>query len=63
MYDLFWLVLLNINHCRLFYAKSALYIYIEYIGFCLVGFYGISSIVGYLMSNPLYTYISDKFDL
>ena len=24
----------------------------------LVWFYGISNIVGYLMSNPLYTYIS-----
>ena len=27
----------------------------------LVGFYGISTIVGYLMSNPLYTYILDTF--
>ncbi len=25
--------------------------------FGLVGFYGISTIVGYLMPNPLYTYI------
>ena len=25
--------------------------------FCLVWFYGISTIVGYLMPNPLYTYI------
>ena len=51
------LVLWHINHCRLFNAKSSLYIYIKYIGFDLVGFYGISTIVGYLMPNPLYTYI------
>ena len=50
-------VLWHINHCRLFNAKSSLYIYIKYIWFGLVGFYGISTIVGYLMTNPLYTYI------
>ena len=57
--DLVWfrLVLLHINHCRLFKAKSSLYIYIEYIGFGWVGFYGISTIEGYLMPNPLYSYI------
>ena len=27
-------------------------IYVKYIGICLVGFYGISTIVGYLMPNP-----------
>ena len=47
-------VLWHINHCRLFNAKSTLYIYIKYIQFGLVGFYGI---VGYLMQNPIYTYI------
>ena len=41
-------VLWNINHCRLFNAKSSLYIYIKYIWFGLVGFYGISTFVGYL---------------
>ena len=50
-------VLWHINHCRLFNAKSSLYIYIKYVWFGLVGFYGISTIVGYLMPNPLYTYI------
>ena len=50
-------VLWHINHCMLFNAKSSLYIYIKYIGFVLVWFYGISAIVGYLMPNPLYTYI------
>ena len=29
----------------------------------MVGFYGISTIVGYLMPNPLYTYILDIYDL
>ena len=47
----------------LFNAKSSLYIYIKYTGFGLVGFYGISTIVGYLMPNPLYTYILDIYDL
>ena len=45
------------NHCKLFNAKSFLYIDIKYIGFGLVGFYGISTIVGYLVPNSLYTYI------
>ena len=52
-----WLgwVLWHINHCRLFNAKSPLYIYIKYIRFGWVGFYGTSTIVGYLMPNLLYT--------
>ena len=54
IYDLVWL---GFKHCRLFNAKSSLYIYIKYIGFGLVGFYGISTIVGYLMPNPLYMHI------
>ena len=67
-----WLgwVLWHINHSMLFNAKSSLYIlyiyiYIYilniYIWFDLVGFYGISIIVGYLMSNPVYTYILNIF--
>ena len=50
-------VLWYINHCWLFNAKPSLYIYIKYIWFGLVGFYGISIIVGYSMPNPLYTCI------
>ena len=50
-------VLWHINHYRLFNVKSFLYIYIKYIGFGLVGFYGILTIVGYLMPNPVYIYI------
>ena len=59
IYDLVWFgwLLWHINHCRLFNAKSSLYIYIKYVWFGLVWFYGISIIVGYLMPNPLYTYI------
>ena len=37
--------------------------YIKYILFGLVWFYGISTIVGYLMPNPLYTYILNIYDL
>ena len=53
---LFGWVLWHINHCWLFNAKSCLYIYIRYIWFGFVGFYGISTIIGYLMLNPFYTY-------
>ena len=56
-------VLRHINHCRLFNAKFSTYIYIKYIWFVLVGFYGISTIISYLMPNPLYTYILDIYDL
>ena len=56
-------VLRHINHFRVFNAKSSLYIYIKYILFAFVGFYGISTIVGYLMPNPLYTYILNIYDL
>ena len=59
----FSLFLCHINHCGLSNAKSTLYIYIEYILFHLVGIYVISTIVGYLMPNPLYTYISNIYDL
>ena len=55
----FW----HINHCRLFNAKSTLFIYIRYISFGLAWFYGISTIVGYLMPNPLYSYILNIYDL
>ena len=51
-------VLWHINACRLFNVIYPLYIYIKYIWIGLVGFYGISTIVGYLMPNPLlYIYI------
>ena len=55
-------ILWHINYCCLFNAKS-LYIYIKYIWFGLVGFYDISTIVGYLMLKPLNTYISNMYDL
>ena len=44
-------------------AKSSLYIYIKYIGFGWVGFYSISTLVGYLMLNPLYTNILNIYVL
>ena len=59
----FGLVLWHINPCRLFNAKSSLYIYIIYKGFRLIGFYGISTLVGYLTPNPLYTYILNIYEL
>ena len=61
--DWFVLVLWHINHFWLFNVKSYFYIYIKYIWFGLVGFYGISTLVGYLMPNPLYTYILNIYDL
>ena len=60
----FGLVLWHINCCRLFNAKSSfIHIYIKYILFGLVWFYVISTIVGYLMPNALYTYILNTYDL
>ena len=52
---MFWFgwLLWHINHCNLFNAKFSLYIYIKYIWF---GWVGISTVVGYLMLNPLYSY-------
>ena len=47
----------------LFNAKFLLYIYIKYIWFDFIVVYGISTIVGYLMPNPLYTYILNIYDL
>ena len=38
-------------------AKSFLYIYIKYIGFDVVWFYGISIIVEHLILSTFYTYI------
>ena len=63
--DMIWFgwVLRHINHCRLFNAKSSLYIYIKYTGFGLVVFYDISTIVGYLIPNPLYSYVLNIQDL
>ena len=61
-YIWFGWVLSNINHCRLFNAKSSLYIYMKYIWFGLLGFDGISTIVGYLMPNPL-IHILNIYDL
>ena len=53
-----WFILYHVNHCRLFNTIPALslslYIYIYiYISFGLVRFYGVSTIVGYLIPNPL----------
>ena len=38
IYDLVWFILWHINPCRLFNAKSSLYIYVEYIWFGGLGF-------------------------
>ena len=59
----FGLVLWHINNCRLCNVESSLYIYITYTRFILVWTHGISTIVGYLMPTPLYTYILDIYDL
>ena len=43
---------------------NPLYTYVLNIyGFDLVGFYGISTIAGYLMPNSIYTYILNTYDL
>ena len=55
-------VLWHIKHCRSLNAKSCLYISIKNVEFDLVWFYGISTIVGYLTSNPLYTGVLNIYD-
>ena len=55
--DLVWSCFMAYQPCRLFNAKFTSCMYIKFIGFGLVGFYGISTIVGYVMPNPLYTSI------
>ena len=37
--------------------------YLIYMILVWLGFYGISTIVGYLIPNPLYTYVSNIYDL
>ena len=59
----FGLVVWHINHCGLFNVKSSFYIYIKYLLFGLVGFYAISTIVGYSMLHPLYSYILNIYGL
>ena len=55
---MFGWVLWYINNCRLFNVKSPLYIYINYIWFCLVGFYGISHYCRlFNAKSSLYIYI------
>ena len=41
----------------------AVYLSVNLVWFGLVGVYGISTIVGYLMPNPLYTYILNIYKL
>ena len=54
-------VLWHINHCKFFNAKSSLYIYIKYIWFGLIGFYGISTIVSFFNAkSSVYIYIKYK---
>ena len=56
-------VLWHINYCGLFSDNSYLYTYIKYMGFDLVGFYVISTVVGYLMPNNFHTCILDIYYL
>ena len=62
-YDLVGWVSWHINHCRLLNIKYSLYVYVRYKLLDLVWFYGISTILGYLMPNPVYTYILNIYDL
>ena len=51
---------ININHMNRYYKWTCIKFQTKY---GLVLFYGISTIIGYLMPNPLYTYILDIYDL
>ena len=54
---MFGLGLWYINSYSLFDAKPYIYIYIYIYIYNLVRFYGILTTVGYLMPNPVFTYI------
>ena len=58
----FGLVLWHISHCRLFNAKSFLYIYIKYICLDLVCFYGTLIIVSHLVLNSYIIHIFYIYD-
>ena len=60
---MFGWVLWYMIYCMLFNDKCCLYIYIKYIGFGLVVFYGISTIVGYLMPYHLPFDMLNIYDL
>ena len=62
-FGLVWLGFMQNNHGRLSNAEFGLYIYIKYVWFGFVGFYGISTIVDYFMPNPFYTNILNIYDL
>ena len=49
-------VLWHMNHCRLFNAKSSLYIYIKYIGFGWFGFY----VSGTFVDREVFLLFRDK---
>ena len=59
---LYGCVLWHVNSYKLFNAKSCLYIYLKYTGFGLFGFYGISTLLGRFMPNPVYTYILNIYE-
>ena len=54
---LFW------HRSQCYLMLNSVYTYVLNICFGLGGFMGISTIIGFLMPNPLYTYISNKYDL
>ena len=56
-------ILWHTSHYWLFNTKSYLFIYIEYIRFNLVWFYGIITIEGYFMLNSMYQHILNIHDL
>ena len=53
----FSFVLWPFNHCRLFKSNFFLYVYIKYIRFGYVGFYGIWTIAGFFIQSFWYIYI------
>ena len=61
IYYFAWLGLWHINCCRLFNAKSSLYIYIRYIIFDLVGFNGISNLGMLFNAHVLFIHICIRY--
>ena len=60
---LYWdQVHLPLPHNKYLVASAALWFSVNLVCFALLWFYGISTIVGYLMPNPFYTYILNIYD-
>ena len=63
IYNLVWLDFIAYHPCWYFNRKSSLYIYIKIYDLVWLGLYGITTLMGILKPNPVYTYILKIYEL